>query len=67
MRLLRNNRLYRVASATGHAARVFAAAVFLSFVLFHYNEGALVVAPLAMAAGAVLLVPAAILGARAPH
>jgi hypothetical protein len=64
-RLLSRERVYRVASAIGHASRVFAASVLVSLLFFHANEGAAVVAPLALGALAVIVAPAAIEGQRA--
>lgn len=64
-RLLSRERVYRVASAIGHASRVFAASVLASLLLFHVNQGASVVAPLAFGALAVIVAPAAIEGGRA--
>ena len=64
-RLLSRARVYRVASAAGHVARVFAASVLVSLLFFHANEGAAAVAPLALGALAVIVAPAAIEGGRA--
>ncbi|HYM13950.1 MAG TPA: hypothetical protein VEZ14_00115 [Dehalococcoidia bacterium] len=59
-RLLRSARVYRAASATAHAARVFAASVFVSLLLFHVNEGVGVIGPLAAGAMMVIVAPAAL-------
>jgi hypothetical protein len=64
-RLLSRERVYRVASAIAHVARVFAASVLVSLLFFHADQGAAVVAPLALGALAVIIAPAAVEGERA--
>jgi len=64
-RIAENGRLYRAAQVTAHGARVFASSVFLALLFVHVNEGAGVVAPLALASAGVILTPAALEAVRA--
>jgi hypothetical protein len=63
-RLSHDDRVFRTARATAHAARVFTAAVLFSLFLVHFDEGVRVLAPLALSALAVILAPALLERAR---
>lgn len=66
-RIVDSDRLYRVAQIAAHGARVFASSVFLALLLVHVNEGASVIAPLALASASVILTPAALEAVRTRH